>query len=197
MQNLFITTPRIGFLTALQFLWTLLVMALVGSIIADATSGNPSIINYDMFVAVFAMLSIIFLLASAFTGVMSGTPIPLALDILNTLFFFCGAVAMSAQLGVHSCSNAVSYTLKLLVFPLRFEANHNQLQGYVNSNGITNGSDNRPKRCRESQATTAFMWFAFVTFAASCFFSAMNARAGGVNLRGHGIRKGGPSMSQV
>ncbi|ERF74123.1 hypothetical protein EPUS_06392 [Endocarpon pusillum Z07020] len=175
MQNLFITAPGIGFLTALQFLWTLLVMALVGNIIADATSGNPSIINYDMFVAVFAMLSIIFLLASAFTGVMSGTPIPLALDILNTLFFFCGAVAMSAQLGVHSCSN----------------------EGYVNSNGITNGSDNRPKRCRESQATTAFMWFAFITFAASCFFSAMNARAGGVNLRGHGIRKGGPSMSQV
>lgn len=113
------TAPGIGFLTALQFLWTLLIMALVGNIIADATSGNPSIINYDMFVAVFAMLSIIFLLASAFTGVMSGTPIPLGLDILNTLFFFCGAVAMSAQLGVHSCSNRVSCISTRLPFKIR------------------------------------------------------------------------------
>ncbi len=86
-------------------------MALVGNIIADATAGNPAIINYDMFVAVFAMLSLFFLIASAFTGVMSGTPIPLALDILNTLFFFCGAVAMSAQLGVRSCNNEVSSIL--------------------------------------------------------------------------------------
>jgi Membrane-associating domain len=90
-------------------------MALVGNIIADAYAGNPSIINYDMFVAVFSMLSLIFLITSAFTGVMSGTPIPLALDILNTLFFFCGAVAMSAFLGVHSCGNEVSH---ILLFPL-------------------------------------------------------------------------------
>lgn len=62
---------------------------------------------------------------------------------------------------------------------------------------ITNGSANRTKRCHESQAITAFMWFAFASYAASCFFSAMNARSGGVNLRGTGIRKGGPSMSQV
>jgi Membrane-associating domain len=90
-----------------KFLWTLLVLALVGGIIADATGGNPSIINYDMFVAVLSMLSLFFLITSAFFGIMAGTPIPLALDGLNTLFFFCGAVAMSAQLGVHSCSNEV------------------------------------------------------------------------------------------
>jgi len=70
-------------------------------------------------------------------------------------------------------------------------------QAYIRSNGITNGSYNRGKRCREAQATDVFMWFAFAAYAASTFFSAMNARSGGVNLRGHGIRKGGPSMSQV
>ena len=75
--------------------------------IHDAYAGNPSIINYDMFVAVFSMLSLVFLITSAFSGVMSGTPIPLALDVLNTLFFFCGAVAMAAELGAHSCSNDV------------------------------------------------------------------------------------------
>lgn len=83
-------------------------MALVGDMISDALGGNPSIINYDMFVAVFSMLSLIFLITSAFTGIMSESPIPLALDVLNTLFFFCGAVAMAAQLGAHSCTNTVS-----------------------------------------------------------------------------------------
>jgi predicted membrane-bound spermidine synthase len=75
--------------------------------IAKAISGNPSIINYVMFVAVFSALSLIFLITSAITGIMSGTPIPLALDLLNTLFFFCAAVALSAELGVHSCSDSV------------------------------------------------------------------------------------------
>jgi Membrane-associating domain len=81
----------------------------VGDIISEAYAGNPSIINYDMFVAIFSMLSLIFLITSATTGIMSDTPIPLALDVLNTLFFFCGAVAMSAELGAHSCSNDVSH----------------------------------------------------------------------------------------
>lgn len=68
-------------------------------------------------------------------------------------------------------------------------------QDYTEDNMITNGSANRTKRCRESQATSAFLWFGFASYAASCFFSALNARSTGVNLRG--IRKGGPSMSQV
>jgi hypothetical protein len=32
---------------------------------------------------------------------------PLILDVLNTLFWFCGAVATAAKLGVHSCDNKV------------------------------------------------------------------------------------------
>lgn len=101
--------PGDSLLTDLQFLWTFLIMALVGNMIHDAYAGNPSIINYDMFVAVFAMLSLFFLIASAFMGLMSDTPVPLALDVLNTLFFFCGAVAMAAELGAHSCNNDVCY----------------------------------------------------------------------------------------
>lgn len=84
-------------------------MALVGSIIAGAFAGNPSLINYDMFVAVFSMLSLIVLIAGAWNESFIGHPIiPLALDALNTLFFFAAAVAMAARLGVHSCNNRVS-----------------------------------------------------------------------------------------
>lgn len=86
-------------------------MALIGNMIADAFGGNPSIVNYDMFVAVFAMLSLFYLIAIAFNeGFMGHGAIPLALDVLNTLFFFCGAVATAAKLGVHSCGSKVSTT---------------------------------------------------------------------------------------
>jgi len=163
-------------LRALEFFWTLLIMAIVGNIIHDAKSGNPSLINYDMFVAVFSMLCLFYLFAVAFNDGFAGHPaLPLALDALNVLFFFCAAVAMAAELGAHSCGN----------------------RSYTTTNHITNGSNNTHKRCQESQAVTAFLWFAFATYVASLIFSTLGARSGGVNLRSGGIRKGGPSMSQV
>jgi hypothetical protein len=82
-------------------------MALVGNMIATAIAGNPAIVNYDMFVAVFGMLSLFYLLPSTF---LERFDIPLAnivLDALNALFWFCGAVATAAILKVHSCSNKV------------------------------------------------------------------------------------------
>ena len=69
------------------------------------------------------------------------------------------------------------------------------MQSYLNANGITNGADNKTKRCHEAQAVTAFLWFGFATFLGSLAFSALAARGGGV--RTGGIRRGAPSMSQV
>lgn len=90
-------------------------MALVGNMIADAIAGNPSIINYAIFVSVFSMLSLIYLIAVSFNDGFAGHPaIPLALDALNMLFFFCGAVAFAAELRVHSCSNGVRAVHPLL-----------------------------------------------------------------------------------
>ena len=96
-----------------QFFCTLIIMALVGNMIALAFSGNPSIVNYDMFVAVFSMLSLFYLLLVAFNDGFTGHPaLPLALDALNVLFFFCGAVAMAAILKCHSCSNNVRRVIR-------------------------------------------------------------------------------------
>jgi len=156
-------------LRGLEFLWTLLIMSLVGNMIADAFGGNPSIVNYDMFVSIFAMLSLFYLIAIAFNeGFMGHGAIPLVLDVLNTLFFFCGAVATAAKLGVHSCGST----------------------SYVTTNSVTNGSHNPGKRCHEAQAATAFLFFGFACFAASTFFSFLGARSDGVNLRSGGIRRG-------
>ena len=88
---------------------TILVLALVGNMIAAAFGGNPSVINYDMFVAVFAILSLIYLTVIAFNDSFVGHGlVPIILDLLNTLFWFCAAVAMAAELGVHSCGRSVS-----------------------------------------------------------------------------------------
>jgi hypothetical protein len=87
-------------------------MALTGNIIADAIAGNPSSINYTIFVSVFSMLCLFYLFAVAFNdGFSIHSALPLLLDALNTLFFFAGAVALAAKLRVHSCGNQVCVTL--------------------------------------------------------------------------------------
>jgi hypothetical protein len=58
-------------------------------------------------------------------------------------------------------------------------------------------SDNKTEEnCRLSQATTFFLWFGWTAFVATLAINIMNGRGSGANLRG-GIRRGGPSMSQV
>jgi len=84
-------------------------MAIVGNMIAEASGGNPSIVNYAMFVAVFAMLSLFWLFPATFVESLAFHPLLMvAVDLLNTLFWFCGAIAFAAYLGAHSCDNGVS-----------------------------------------------------------------------------------------
>ncbi|KAL8787085.1 MAG: hypothetical protein Q9213_002427 [Squamulea squamosa] len=93
-----------------QFLLTLFILALTGNVIAEAKAGNHSIINYTMFLAVFAMLSLLYLVGAA---IIESIAIPLALlalDAINTLLFLIGGIALAAYLGVHSCSNEVCLT---------------------------------------------------------------------------------------
>ncbi|KAL8815785.1 MAG: hypothetical protein Q9223_005114 [Gallowayella weberi] len=163
-------------LRGLQFLLTLFILALTGNVIAEAFKGNHSIINYTMFVAVFAMLSLLYLIGAA---IIESFAIPLAmlvLDAINMLLFLIGGIALAAYLGVHSCNN----------------------QAYLLTNKITNGSNNMSKRCREEQAVCAFLWFGFAAWAASLALSFLASRGGGTS----GLRRGKcrallPQMSAV
>lgn len=169
-------------------------MALVGNMIADAKGGNPSVVNYTMFVSVFAMLTLFYLIAATISEGLGGHPmLMLAVDALNTLFFLIGGIALAGYLNVHSCNNTVC--VPYVVIPI----GANIIQVYTTSNGITNGSDNTEKRCREAQATCAFLWFGFAAFLGSLAFSAVSSRSGTAIGRGGvgSIRRGGPSMSQV
>ena len=85
-------------------------MALVGNMVAEAVGGNPSIVNYTMFVAVFGMLSLLYLIGATIVEALFWPVVVLALDALNTIFFLVGGIALAADLGVHSCGNHVSST---------------------------------------------------------------------------------------
>jgi len=94
-------------LYALAFLWTLLITALLGNVIADASGGTPSQINYCMFVAVLSWIVLLIGFTGSFT---ESIPliVLLATDVLAIFFTFVAAVLLSAKLGVHSCGNTVS-----------------------------------------------------------------------------------------
>lgn len=63
-------------------------------------------------------------------------------------------------------------------------------QYYVTYNIVTAGSS---QRCREGQASTAFLWFAWASFVASTVLTGL---AGSGGSRSSGVRRG-PAMSQV
>lgn len=103
-------------LRGLQFLWILLCMALIGNMLA--ITGGPSVINYDMFVAAFCMLALVYLTLVSVKESFAIHPIfPLVLDVLCTLFTLIAAIATPAYLHVHSCSNRVSIPVSTLPPP--------------------------------------------------------------------------------
>jgi len=70
-------------------------------------------------------------------------------------------------------------------------------QHYTLHNEITNGSHNRTKRCREAQASVAFLWFAWAGYMASVFVSLFMARSSTVSMRGRSASRRRPNMAQV
>lgn len=161
---------------SLQFLWTLLTTALIGNVIASAFAGNPSSINYAIFVSVFSWIVLLYGLVAAFAEGLAVPVVLWALDGLAAIFTFIAGVVLAAKLGVHSCGN----------------------EKYLVSNSLTNGSSDMSKRCHELQASTAFYWFLFAAYLGSIIATFMNRGSSGSFSRGRGgVRQGRPSMSQV
>ncbi|GIJ82976.1 hypothetical protein Asppvi_001493 [Aspergillus pseudoviridinutans] len=172
-----LTGIQIG-LRVWEFVFSVLVMALIGNIIAMAFAGNPATINYSMFTATFSIVSLFYLVPASINMNWAIHPIiMITLDVLNNIFFLTAGIALAAKLECHSCSND-NYTL------------HNE---------ITNGANNRQKRCREAQASVAFLWFAWAGYMASTIISIISARSATAGVRGRTGRapRGRPSMAQV
>ncbi|KAF1834348.1 hypothetical protein BDW02DRAFT_569131 [Decorospora gaudefroyi] len=161
-------------LRAWQLICAILVTAFMGNIIARAWAGTHSIVNYSLFVGVWWLFTLLYFLPTSFIDKFSIPIVDIALDALSVIFGFCAAVALPAYIGAHSCSN----------------------NAYTITNKVLNSSPHTETNCRLSQATTAFLWFGWAAFVATLAVNIMNGRGSGANLRG-GIRRGGPSMSQV
>lgn len=102
-----VSIPQIA-LRGFQFLWTLLILALLGNAIASAFAGNPSGVNFSMFVAALSAVAVLYTLTASFIEALA---IPIALIVIDAIlvvFTFIAAVLLAAKLGVHSCGNQVS-----------------------------------------------------------------------------------------
>ena len=92
-----------------QFIFTLLILALIGNMIDSSYSGNPATVNYAMYCAVFSMVSLLYLFPA--TGNIDWSLHPLIMvvvDLLNAIFFIASAIALAARLGCESCTNEVT-----------------------------------------------------------------------------------------
>ncbi|PGG96909.1 hypothetical protein GX51_07601 [Blastomyces parvus] len=165
------------FLRGLEALFTVIIMALIGNMISEAFHGSASTVNYILFVSAFSMLSLFYLFAAAISDAFMIHPFVVFLvDLLNTIFVFCGAIALPSKLRVHSCSN----------------------EAYTTTNSITRDAPSTEKRCREAQASTAFLWFLWAAYLASTVISGLGMRGMMVDMRGpRPGRRTRPSMSQV
>lgn len=160
-------------LRATALLWTLLITALIGNVIASNINGASSAtkaINYTMFTAAWSWAACLWGLGAALFAFLAIPLVTITLDMLAVLFTFVAGVLLAAKLGTPDCSNIGNYGRHWIAF----------------------GSNNNEKRCREIQASTAFMWFLWATFVACTFFSFKDWRSGF-----GGFRSSKQNMTQV
>ncbi|KAL7936647.1 putative non-classical export protein Nce102 [Trichoderma chlorosporum] len=176
MSNLFKVLLRI-----IALIWTLLITALIGNVIASNVDGHMKTINFTMFVAALSWVALLYGLFAVFVVSLA---IPLALLILDglaTLFTFIDAIVLAAVLRAPNCGNISG--------------------DHLPSDWIGFGSHHDERRCREIQASTAFMWFLWVCFTLLLAITVLDARSGGGfagSIRtSRSSRSSRPAMSQV
>ena len=163
-------------LRGFQLLLCVLLTALIGNVIAltnTASSSATAAINFTMFVIVASWLASLYgLLARLFPSI-ENVKVQLPADAAGVLVNFIGAVVLSAKLGVVDCGDV--------------DGKKEDKPG----SWIVWGSGDDEKRCREVQAGAVFMWFLFICFIATTFFTWRDSR------RGFSIPSSRPSMTQI
>lgn len=105
----------IGSLTlrGVQFVFTLILIGLIGHVIAMQDVSGPASVNYTMFTAAFSLLSLLYLIPATWSDSFAGHPlIMVVVDLLNAIFTLTAGIALAARLEVHSCSNSVRLSRK-------------------------------------------------------------------------------------
>lgn len=165
-------------LRLINFAFFVILLGLIGDLLSSQDH-HSSRVNFCMFAAAFGIVTDSFygILANVFE-VFAWPIILFVLDFLNFAFTFSAATALAVGIRTHSCTNS----------------------SYLNGNSITQGST---QRCRESQASVAFFYFAFFVFLVKLVMSGIALFSNGPFSTGLGARrrKGGqvgvPTISQV
>ncbi|CAK7221665.1 hypothetical protein SCUCBS95973_004575 [Sporothrix curviconia] len=160
-----------------QLLFIVICVALIGNVIASNNDGHMSAINYALFACIIAWVACLWGMASAFVSMLADGIFAyglLAFDILAVLFTFVAAIVIPAKLKAVNCGGELTVERR-------------------GSGWIGFGSADDEKRCRELQASTAFLWFLFATLVASLLLTLVNFRRGGGSSGGSSA----PHMSQV
>ncbi|CAN8106015.1 unnamed protein product [Discula destructiva] len=151
-------------LRSLQLLWILILTALLGNLIA--TAHNNALVSNA------AVNFSLFVTVLAWLAALYG----LALAFVASLAVPIVVLAADAVVVLFSFIDAI-----VLAALIR-----------ARNCGDFDDSDRMEKKCRELQASTAFMWFLFLTFVGTLALAALAFKRGG----GSSVRTG-PSMKQV
>ncbi|TFB02046.1 Non-classical export protein 2 [Trichoderma ghanense] len=168
-------------LRGIALVWTLLITALIGNVIASNVNGHMVTVNFTMFVAALSWVALLYGLLAIFIESIAVPSALLILDGLATLFTFICAIVLAAELRAPNCGNIPGQHLP--------------------SGWIGFGSPGHDEtRCREIQASTAFMWFLWACFMLILFLTWRDARSSGFtgSMRtSRSSRSSRPAMSQV
>lgn len=159
-------------LRGLQLFFIVILTGLIGNVIATnlhAAATATAAINFSMFVIVLGWLTSVYGILSDVIPRVAYPVALLALDVASTLFSLICGIVLAAKLKAVNCADTAGQP----------------------GDWIAYGSANDEKRCRQVQASTAFMWFMFAGFTASLVLSLMSFRRGGGSVRT------GPTMSQI
>jgi hypothetical protein len=163
-------------LRGVLFVFLVITLGLTGSLIADSDRTNPQV-NFALFASVFGLtFGVFFGIFAAFVQFLAFPVALVTIDFLDFVFTFAGATALAASIRAHSCGNEV----------------------FLNLNPITQGSGDR---CRRTQATIAFLYFAFFLTIGQLIVSILSMVSNGAFTRGGRKsttpRTGVPTMTQV
>ncbi|KAM3432154.1 hypothetical protein MY4824_006703 [Beauveria thailandica] len=159
-------------LRGIALVFTIIITGLIGNVIAqdhNASTSARAAVNFTMFVTALSWVVCLYGIVAAVISSLSMPIVLLVLDVLGVLFTFISAIVLAARIGNTNCSNTFGR----------------------HPNWIAYGSGNAEHRCRELQASDAFMWFLWATLCGALFLSFKEMRSPGT------ARSSRPAMSQV
>ncbi|KAL6907066.1 membrane-associating domain-containing protein [Trichoderma evansii] len=170
-------------LRSIALVFTLIITGLIGNVIASNRNGHMVTINFTIFVCAWSWVALLYGMFATFIESLAVALVLIFFDGFATLLTFICAIVLAAKIRAPNCGNIPNQHLPA---------------SWIGFGDFPHDE----KRCREIQASTAFMWFLWVCFTVILIFNFMDARTGGFggstfSRSSRSTRSTRPSMSQV